>query len=89
MMGKEEDDNHPFLWVPSIERAVDPRPKEDSFKFLTRSSQEMVLPLLLFLAGCHLDAGEFQMARKTLAVRCPRCLLSIPLHLFFLYKRDS
>jgi hypothetical protein len=88
MMGKEEDDNHPFLLVPSIERAVDPRPKEDSFKFLTRSSQEMVLPLLLFLAGCHLDAGEFQMARKILAVRC-LCHLSIPLHLFFLYKRDS
>jgi hypothetical protein len=37
-----EDDNHPFLWVPSIERAVDQRWKEDSFTSMTRSSQEEV-----------------------------------------------
>jgi hypothetical protein len=61
-----EDDNHPFLWVPSIQRAVDQRRKEDSSTF---SSQEEVAPLLLFLAGCYLDAGEFQKARKAL-VRC-------------------
>jgi aspartyl/asparaginyl beta-hydroxylase (cupin superfamily) len=67
---EEADDNHPFLWVPSIQRAVDQRRKEDSS---TSSRQEELSPLLLFLAGCYLDAGEFQKARKAL-VRCMACV---------------